>query len=128
MSLVEHARRELELCGQYREDPEFAASIVKAVEGFVSYGHSGGSAGVGIHMLNDLLQGKSLSPLTDDPAEWMHVGEQTPRTPTGKGQVWQSRRQSDAFSEDEGKTYYLVDDWSDNSDSFTIHTSQHKEN
>lgn len=127
MTLVEHARRELTLCGQFKEDPEFSESIIKAVAGFTSYGHSGGSAAVGIEMLHDLLQYKPLSPLTDNPEEWMEVGSQEPRTPTGTGQVWQSRRRADAFSEDGGLTYYSVDDWADNPDSFTIHTSQHKE-
>ena len=47
-SLVEHAKRELELCGQTAEDPAYAASIVAAVEAFASYGHSGGSASVAI--------------------------------------------------------------------------------
>jgi hypothetical protein len=40
-NLVDHARRELELC---QEDPDYAESIVRAVEAFASYdGHSGGS-------------------------------------------------------------------------------------
>lgn len=46
MSLVEHARRELELCGQYAEDPEYSESLIRAVEAFTSFGHSGGSAAV----------------------------------------------------------------------------------
>ena len=36
MSLAEHARRELDLCGQYAEDPEYSESIIKAVEAFAS--------------------------------------------------------------------------------------------
>ena len=44
MTLVEHAKRELELLGQTAEDPAYAASIVAAVAAFSSYGHSGGSS------------------------------------------------------------------------------------
>lgn len=118
-NLVTHARAELERIGQFKEDPEFAESIVGAVAAFAAYGHSGGSAGAGIAMLHELLQFKPLGPLTDDPDEWQHVGAQEPRTPTGTGEVWQSRRRSDAFSEDGGKTYYLVDD-----DPVTVHESE----
>lgn len=102
-NLVEHAKRELELLGG---DPEFNAALIKAVEGFVSYGHSGGSASVGIGMLNQLLQFKNLAPLTDNPEEWVNVADD----------LWQSNRRSEAFSQDGGKTYYLLGDGSRNGD------------
>ncbi|MEU0078553.1 hypothetical protein ABZY58_11705 [Micromonospora tulbaghiae] len=102
MSLVEHAKRELELCGQFEEDPAYAQSIVAAVAAFASYGHSGGSAGVAIHQMTTLLQFGSLSPLTDSPDEWFDVSEMS-GTP-----MWQNRRNSEAFSTDGGKTYYLL--------------------
>lgn len=98
--LVEHAKRELALIDPNEPDDGFKESIVKAVQGFVSYGHSGGSAVVAIGMINDLLQGKNLTPLTSAAKEWMDVGPQ----------VWQSTRCSEAFSEDMGKTYYLLSD------------------
>lgn len=102
MSLVEHARRELELSGQFAEDPAYAQSIVAAVAAFASYGHSGGSAGVGIHQLTTLLQFGNLSPLTDDPDEWHNVSKMS------GSEMWQNRRNSEAFSTDGGKTYYLL--------------------
>ena len=104
MSLVEHARRELDLCGQAAEDPEYASSIVKAVEAFASYGHSGGSAMVAVEQLHTLLQYGTLSPLTDDPAEWID------RTEMSGVPMWQSARNPSAFSEDGGKTYWLLDE------------------
>lgn len=110
MSLVEHARRELELCGQTAEDPEFAQSIVKAVEGFTSYGHSGGSAVVGIQMLHDLLLRKNLSPLTSDPSEWIDRSELAGRP------LWQNDRNPTIFSEDGGQTWYDIDDSEDVTD------------
>jgi hypothetical protein len=106
-NLVEHARRELRLCGQYDEDPAYAESIIKAVEGFVSFGHSGGSAGVAIHQLHALLQYQPLSPLTDDPAEWIDQSG-----PSGYP-LWQNIRDPRAMSADGGKTYTLVDDVGD---------------
>jgi hypothetical protein len=99
MGLVEHARRELELCGQYDEDPLFADSLVKAVEAFASYGHSGGSADVGVEMLYRLLQYKPLSPLTSDPVEWEDVSVFAGRP------MWQNKRDSTVFSYDGGKTW-----------------------
>lgn len=99
-NLVEHAKRELALAGN---DEAFNNSMIKAVEAFASYGHSGGSASVAIPMLNDLLQFKNLTPLTDDPDEWIVVE-------MGDEPCWQNKRRSDAFSNDGGKTYYCLDD------------------
>lgn len=94
-NLADHARRELDLTGN---DEKFKDCIVKAVEAFAQYGHSGGSASAGINILNDLLQFKNLTPLTNDPNEWNNVGSG----------VWQNSRRSEAFSEDGGRTYYLL--------------------
>lgn len=104
MSLVEHARRELELCGQTAEDPWYAESIINAVAAFAAYGHSGGSAMVGREHLYQLLGFGVLSPLTADPAEW------TDRTEISGTPMWQSTRNPSAFSVDGGATHYLVDD------------------
>lgn len=98
MNLVEHAKRELALAGN---DEDFNNSIIKAVEAFASYGHSGGSASVAVPMLNDLLQYKNLTPLTDHWDEWMEVE-------MGDIPCWQSIRNPEAFSHDHGYTYYLL--------------------
>jgi hypothetical protein len=100
--LVVHARRELEICGQYAEDPEYSESIIKAVGAFASYGHSGGSAMIAREQLYALLAFKALGPLTDDPSEWIDQSE------ASGVPMWQNRRDSTAFSEDGGKTYYLL--------------------
>jgi len=98
--LVEHAKQELMFISPDEPDDGFKESIVRAVQGFCSYGHSGGSAAVAIGMIHDLLQNKNLTPLTSATREWMEVGPS----------VWQNRRCSTAFSEDMGQTYYLVDE------------------
>lgn len=110
-TLVEHARRELELCGQTAEDPGYAASLVAAVAAFTSYGHSGGSAGCAIGQLEVLLRHGTLSPLTCDPDEWLD------RTAESGTPMWQNRRCPAAFSDDAGKTFWLLDD----SDGLTGH-------
>jgi len=110
MSLVEHAKNELELCGQFKDDPAYAQSLVAAVAAFASYGHSGGSAAVGIAQLHRLLQFLPLSPLTNDPAEWQEVGTQ-PAAAAGWGSpMYQSRRSSACFTTDTTfATYYDLD-------------------
>lgn len=107
MSLEEHARRELELCGQYAEDPEYSESIIRAVREFSSYGHSGGSASVAIDQLHRLLQFRTLSPLTNNPDEWID------RSDISGTLMWQNRRDPSAFSTDKGKTWRYVDDRED---------------
>lgn len=99
MNLLEHARRELELSGQTDEDPAYAASILGAVEAFVSYGHSGGSAAVAVEQLGRLLRFQPLSPLTSDPADWEDRSEMS-GTP-----LWQNVRDPAVFSTDGGKTW-----------------------
>lgn len=101
MSLVEHAKREL---ARLNNDEQFNQCIIRAVEAFASYGHSGGSASYAIPLLNDLLQFKPLTELTDDPKEWMLVGDS----------MWQSTRYAAAFSRDHGLTYYVVEGPQDN--------------
>lgn len=104
MSLVEHARRELELSGQTTEDPGYAASIVAAVAAFASYNHSGGSAMVAREQLHALLNFETLSPLTNMPDEWID------RTKESGTPMWQNVRDGRAFSKDGGKTWYRLED------------------
>jgi hypothetical protein len=103
-NLVRHARAELERCGQTAEDPEFSESLIKAVEAFASYGHSGGSAMCGIDMLTRLLNFKTLSPITSDPDEWQDVSEMS------GAPMWQNKRDPSVFSKDGGKTWKGLDE------------------
>jgi hypothetical protein len=113
MSLVEHAKRELTLNGQYEEDPAFAESLINAVEAFAEYGHSGGSASAGIYMLNELLQFKPLSPIGKSSEEWVNVTDDD-SVHSGAEVLWQNSRRSTTFSRDGGKTWYDIDDPSEN--------------
>lgn len=116
MGLVEHARRELSLVGN---DREFNECIIKAIEAFSSYGHSGGSASVAISMINDLLQFKNLTPLTDNVSEWNKISDTVSGHPS-----WQSNRNSEAFSNDGGKTYYLLSEGGNDTNPTPIHNSE----
>lgn len=99
--LGEHARHELELVG---EEPEVIDWYVKVVETFAEFGHSGPSAEYTTRVLEQLLRFKNLTPLTDNPEEWMDISRYTEQgTP-----LWQSLRNSGAFSSNGGKTYHLM--------------------
>lgn len=105
-NLAQHARRELTLIG---EDEDVINWYCRVINAFASFGHSGGSHAATLPVLTELLQFNNLSPLTDDPEEWVkHDADIWP--PDG---IWQSARNSKAFSEDEGKNYYLVDEVED---------------
>lgn len=105
MSMVEHARRELELSGILADDPQLAQTILAVVGVFSTCGHGGASASVSVEILATLLSYGTLAPLTDDPDQWHVVGDQD------GGPLWQSRRDPEAFSTDGGKTYYLVSEF-----------------
>lgn len=101
-NLVKHARRELELLG---EEPDVIEWYLRVIGEFASFGHSGGSFAATLPVLIELLQFKNLKPLTDNPDEWNHISEDVAGEPGG---LWQSARNSEAFSNDGGKTYWLL--------------------
>lgn len=104
--LVDHARTELELLGEYREEPAFAAAITAAVAAFASYGHSGFSADHGRRLLCGLLARDNLTPLTSDPAEWV---DRTAVSDLPPGHtLWQNVRNPKAFTSDRAATYWLA--------------------
>lgn len=120
-NLIDHANREFDLLGfpkptraemrsndvPHTDDGWNMAirrSTMQIIEQFAKQGHSGGSAAQAISIVHRLLQFKPLSPLTDDPAEWHKVAEEL----TSGEDLWQSRRNPEAFSHDEGKTFYFV--------------------
>ena len=109
-NLMIHARRELELLG---EEPEIVEGYLKMIQIFADMGHSGGSASVFIPTLTRLLWFKNLTPLTDDPDEWVHHTAEVWGEPGG---VWQNVRNGEAFSDDGGKTYTLLSEEAPTSD------------
>ncbi|MDX3324770.1 hypothetical protein PV405_08825 [Streptomyces sp. ME02-6979-3A] len=116
--LIDHARRELALIG---EDEWLTNGLCKVIEAFAAMGHSGFSAEHSTVVLEKLLRYQPLSPITDDPAEWEDRSEMSGYP------IWQNIRDSRALSRDGGKTYTLVDEESQDSDSGQpVHTSQHK--
>lgn len=103
-NLVDHAKRELDLVGEQKSVVEAYLKIVRI---FADMGHSGSSAMFAIPVIEHLLAMKPLSALTNDPEDWIHVGEDIWGE---KGGIYQNRRNGEAFSKDGGKTYYLLSD------------------
>lgn len=104
-NIAGHAWDELDRAGLFTDDGDFyggmtGRAVMDLVDVFVEQGHSGASASIVIDILRRVLAFEPLSPLTDDPAEWIEVADG----------LWQSRRQAQAFSQDGGKTYRLNDD------------------
>lgn len=95
MTLIGFARHELELIDT---EPDVIDAYLKVLECFYEVTHTNGEPQLFISTIADLLYGTPLSPLTDDPDEWMEVAEK----------IWQSRRISEAFSFNGGKTYHLL--------------------
>lgn len=104
---VAFAREELQRAGMFDDDADYGGSLGHSVLGvvaaFFSYGHSGGSAGIALMLLERLLRHKPLTPLTDDPTEWVDC------RPMTSGPLWQSRRSPSCFSLDGGRTWYDQD-------------------
>lgn len=97
--LVEHAQRELALSD---EDPVLRGCLLAVVGAFGAFPHSSGSWDPAMDLLGRLLRGEALTPLTFDPEEWID------RAAESGCPMWQCARDSRAFSEDGGLTYWLV--------------------
>lgn len=104
MSLVEYAKKELDLIGLTDEDRtgesmdfHMRDHILRMVKEFSEEGHSGYSASYALFILKRVLDFKPLSPLTGKDDEWNEVGHG----------VYQNRRASNVFKEN-GQAY-----WSD---------------
>lgn len=109
-NLVDHAEAELKNAGLFDKDSDYDGMLGKAVlelmKVFSKQGHSGYSAHLTLDLFDKLANFSNLTPITDNPEEWMEV---TDKGPDGKG-MWQNKRNPSMFSKDGGKTYYDVDD------------------
>lgn len=98
-NLYDHAERELRLAGLLDKgsdyDGELGAGVLEVVKVFEGQKHSGFSAATANSLLGKLLSFEPLTPLTDNPDDWVEVGPS----------LWQNKRDSKAFSTDRGKTY-----------------------
>lgn len=108
-NLVKHAEKELRAAGLFCEGSDYDGMTGQAVMEltvlFASQRHSGMSASMVTQIFTELAAFKTLTPLTDNPDEWMRVNPEEEEVG-----VWQNCRQSSVFSNDGGKTYYDLDE------------------
>ena len=110
-NLETHAENEMRLAGLYDKDSDYGGmipdAVMKMVRAHSEEGHSGGSHSLVMAIFNKVINFQNLTPITNDPQEWMDVADYAgPQNPA----VWQSRRNPSLFSNDSGKTYYSIDD------------------
>lgn len=102
MSLIAHAKRELELAGLFDKDADYDGMIGEAVleliTVFSDQEHSGCSAGLVSSLFGKLSKYKPITPLTFKDDEWNEVS-------TG---VYQNKRNSCVFKDSpDGRPYYI---------------------
>lgn len=110
--LVAHARRELATIGESKELTEGYLEVIRAFEKMQL---DGGSVQIGIAVITGILEFQNLSPLTDNPDEWIEIVDGT----------WQNKRNGEAFSSDGGRTYYLLSERSHGMKNAPIRFSRH---
>ena len=101
MTMTERAIDELKRAGLFDKDSDYEGAIGQAVEEllllFQKQGHSGMSAMYVADLFNKLVRGHVLTPLTDDPSEWMDVDQG----------MFQSKRCPYVFREPNERPYTL---------------------
>jgi hypothetical protein len=109
MSLVEHAKTELEIAGLFDKDGDFyegatGKSVMELIELFSKQGHSGMSAPIVADLFKRLANYEPLQPITGKDEEWVEVSKYTD---TGK-EWYQNKRCSALFKDGkDGKPYYI---------------------
>lgn len=108
-SLAEYAEEELRRAGLLDTGSDYdgwlGRCVLDLMAMFVSQGHTGESAARVLGLLDRLLQFKPLSPLTYAEDEWVD------RTALNEGQpLWQNRRDPTVFSDNQGATWWSLDD------------------
>ena len=97
MSLIDHAKVEMQAAGYYDKGAMYDGMIPKAVEEivetFAKQGHSGMSAAIVIGILEKVLKYEPLCPITGRPDEWTNVSEYCDGKP-----MYQNKRCSRIFA------------------------------
>ena len=103
MTLVEHARNELEIAGFLDKEKDFYGGMtgkatLELMKTFAKQRHSGMSASIVRELFHTLSAFSPLSPLTGEPDEWRDV---TKVGGPGNPPLFQNKRCSRVFADDE---------------------------
>lgn len=119
MSIVEYARKELELIGDDGDEMQAKMNehVLEMVKTFKDQGHSGFSAAYAINQIQRLLNFKPLKPLSGEDDEWTNVHDdlfQNKRCATvfkeGRNNIKAYNIEGRIFSDDGGKTFFTSKD------------------
>lgn len=112
-TLSEHAAYELVLAGMTdNEDPQArkaASDVMALIKRFEKQDHTEKTAMFTLNAFETLASFLPLTPITDDPQEWDKFEIDKTNVDTKEVEkkiVWNSKRATSIFSEDEGKTFY----------------------
>lgn len=102
-TLLEFAKRELDLIGMTEDDPDEYNSamrrhILTMVQTFSQEGHSGFSAAYAVECLSKLLRYQALTPLTGEDDEWTRID-------FGPDMAYQNNRCYRVFKREDGTAY-----------------------
>jgi len=109
MSLIEHAKTELEIAGLFDETGDFykgmtGKAVMELIEVFSKQGHSGASAPMVADIFQKLANYKPLGPITGKDEEWVDVSIHNDTKKT-----WYQNKRCSALFKDgkDGKAYYI---------------------
>ena len=101
MTLIEHAKRELELAGLFDKDSDYGGmigdAVMELIETFSKQGHSGYSAQWVNKIFNELANYKTLVPIENNESEWMDMTKHQSSIDDAK--MYQHSRDSRIFKE-----------------------------
>ena len=107
MSLIDHAKLELQIAGLFDEDSDYngglGEAVMELIEVFAKQGHSGMSAPYVASIFDKLANYKPLLPITGKDEEWGDVRD------FGDGKLWYQNKRCSALFKDgkDGKPYYI---------------------
>jgi len=104
MSLTQHAKKELELAGYFKEDSDYGGmvgnAVMELIEVFAKQGHSGMSAGIVSTLFNKLAKYEPIISIMGTDDEWGEPDN------WGDGLIWQNKRFSALFKHEDGRITY----------------------
>lgn len=108
MSLINHAKTELEIAGLFDKEGDFyegatGKAVMELIEVFSKQGHSGASAPMVASIFHKLANYEPLGPITGKDEEWGDVRD------IGNGKSWYQNKRCSALFKDgkDGKPYYI---------------------
>lgn len=109
MSLIDHAKTELQIAGLFDKEGDFyegmtGKAVMELIEVFSKQGHSGMSAPIVADIFKKLANYEPLGPITGKDEEWSDVRDY------GKGEPWyQNKRYSAIFKDGKDGRAYSID-------------------